>query len=181
MFGGAGYFDRIQGKQAASPLQFDMKPDFRLGAAPTPFLGGLEIKPDFKIGGLVSPFIGGSGGSGGLKVDSLGVSSGGGIKGGDNGFGYAGLAVDLSPSASFTFTPSIAAGMYGPADQRDGSHPLELRSGVEATYQFTDSLRAGLSLYNINGAPSGDTSNSGSRTNSQVMTFTFSMPFGGGK
>ena len=155
--GGAGYFDFVQRRNDSSTFQ-------------------LEYKPGLQLGGTLVPFAGGSGpggtGAGAAAMTSSPTSA----SANTTTYRFAGLGLELNLGESFSFTPSIAAGYYGPGlgESRDYSRILEFRSGVEAAYQFSNDFRAGLAFYHFSN--SGTTERS---PTSEVLTFTFSIPFGG--
>src|SRR3954452_12011632 len=129
--GGAGYFDFVQRKNDSTEFQ-------------------LEYKPGLQIGGSIVPFGGGSG-AGNPASGGLGVAPPTSASANTTSYRFAGVGFELNLGDSFSFTPSIAAGYYGPGlgETRDYNRVMEFRSGVEAAYQFSNDFRAGLAFYHF--------------------------------
>jgi len=83
--------------------------------------------------------------------------------------GAGGVLVDV-PLGSFVFTPSVGAGYFTPAP-RDGNAAVQYRSQIELGYQFENQSRVTLGY-------SRTMSGSDGRNDSNVVGFTYRLPFG---
>ncbi|HEY0837832.1 MAG TPA: hypothetical protein VGE72_28205 [Azospirillum sp.] len=85
--------------------------------------------------------------------------------------GAGGVLVDV-PLGSFVFTPSVGAGYFTPAP-RDGNATVQYRSQIELGYQFENQSRVTLGYSRTMSGSGGE-----SRTDSNVVGFTYRLPFG---
>jgi lipid A 3-O-deacylase len=84
--------------------------------------------------------------------------------------GTGGVLVDVPLGGAFVFTPSVGAGYFTPTP-RDGNPTVQYRSQIELGYQFENQSRVTLGY-------SRTMSGSDSRTDSNVVGFTYRLPFG---
>ena len=70
-------------------------------------------------------------------------------------YAYTGVEwnFDIGP---LNFTPSFAPGLYGAGDGKDLGHILEFKSEIQASFNFSESSKLGMSYNHISNASLGD-------------------------
>lgn len=87
---------------------------------------------------------------------------------------YAGIGVgvDLHFGRHFICTPSFSPGYYYKGSSRDLGYPLEFRSALELSHEWSNHIRAGVQFYHLSNA-----SLSHRNPGSNAFTFVVAIPF----
>lgn len=84
-----------------------------------------------------------------------------------------GIGLELPVGESFSFTPSVAAGLQPRTDAVEPGTSMEFRSGAELSYQFGNDWKLGATYFHVtNGGLVSD------QPGNDVFTFTFTVPIG---
>lgn len=94
----------------------------------------LEWRPPFRIFDTLTPIVG-------ALVTDDGAA-----------MGYAGIGLEINVGDGFMIMPFTSAGVYASGRGDDLGGVFELRSGVEASYEVTESSSVGLAFTHISNA-----------------------------
>lgn len=103
-------------------------------------------------------------------VPSLGIA----VSTDDANFIYAELRRDFRIADYWLLTPSFGVGRFNSRNQLDLGTPLEFRSGLEVSRQFSQGYRLGAAIFHLsNGGLSGE------NPGTEALVLSFSVPLGG--
>ena len=84
-----------------------------------------------------------------------------------------GIGLELPVGESFSFTPSVAAGLQPRMDPVESGMSMEFRSGAELSYQFGNDWKLGATYFHVtNGGLASD------QPGNYLFTFSFTVPIG---
>lgn len=84
-----------------------------------------------------------------------------------------GIGLEVPVGESFSFTPSIGAGLQPSTDAAEPGLTMEFRSGAEFSYQFANDWKVGAAYFHVAEGGFG-----GSQPGSNVLSFSFTVPIG---
>jgi hypothetical protein len=87
----------------------------------------------------------------------------------------SGIGIELAVPVgeSFSFTPSIGAGLQPSTDATQPGMAMELRGGAEFSYQFANDWKVGAAYFHVAEGGFG-----GSQPGNDVLSFSFTVPIG---